>query len=62
MVKSLTCGFTCIIIITDVVLQAELQRNVFSTGIDLWQGNLTRGREEENFRHLKNWQTIINIM
>lgn len=42
------CSLTCSIITNaGVVFQAELQRNIFSTGIDLWQGNLTHGREEE---------------
>lgn len=42
------CSLTCsIITIAGVVFQVELQRNIFSTGIDLWQGNLTHGTKED---------------
>lgn len=43
--KTLTCAPICITI-TGVVFEAELQRSVFSSDIDLWQRNLTHDKGE----------------
>lgn len=37
----------CLLTVAGVVFHAEPQRNIFSTGIDLWEGNLRRGRKAD---------------